>query len=305
MAYRKAWEVAYRRDRAAGKARYVEAEPTRARLAELAAAKVPLRTVARACGLSDTGIKAILAGTREHVQRSSAERVEQLSLHRIYAEQTTGQVPRAGAVRRVQALMAMGWSHRDLAAAGVPNTPNLFTDGHLVTVQRWREIRDVYDRLSMTPGPSPETRGRAKSRHYAPPLAWDDTSIDDPTATPRGEASKGVGAQVIDMVAVRRTIDRPDAGPALNTGERQEVVRAMAATGASDREIGNRLGVVDRTVLRWRQRREIPAGHPRTTGAEHDLESALARAATRTASPGPHREHPHSAEVPIARTVGR
>ena len=93
--------MAYRRDRAAGRARYVDAEPTRARLAELAAAKVPLRTLARACGLSDTGIKAILAGTREHVQRSSAERVEQLSLHRIYAEQTSGKVPRIGAARRV------------------------------------------------------------------------------------------------------------------------------------------------------------------------------------------------------------
>ena len=107
------------------------------------------------------------------------------------------------------------------------------------------------------------------------------------------------------MVAVRAAIDSPDAGPALNTGERQEVVRAMAATGASDRDIGNRLGVVDRTVLRWRQRHEIPAGHPRTTGAEHDLESAVARAATRTASTTPHRDPPHAAEVPIARTVGR
>ena len=44
MVYRKAWEVAYQRDRAAGRARYVDAEPTRARLAELAAA---LAAVAR------------------------------------------------------------------------------------------------------------------------------------------------------------------------------------------------------------------------------------------------------------------
>lgn len=213
-------------------------------------------------------------------------------------------MPRIGAVRRVQALMAMGWSHRDLAAAGVPNIPKCWPPmGHLVTVERWREVRDVYDRLSMTPGTSPETRGWAMSLGYAPPLAWDDTSIDDPIATPRGEASKEAGAQVIDMVAVRRTIGRPDARPPLNTGERQEVVRAMTATGASDREIGARLVVVDRTVLRWRQRHEISAGQPRATGAEHDLE--WAEATTRTASTRPYREHPHAAKVPIARTVGR
>ena len=33
MPYRKAWEVAYQRDRAAGISRYVDAEPTRTRLA--------------------------------------------------------------------------------------------------------------------------------------------------------------------------------------------------------------------------------------------------------------------------------
>ena len=271
MAYRKAWEVAYRRDRAGGKSRYVDAEPTRARLAELAAAKVPLRAMSRACGLSGSGVKAILAGRREHVQQSSADRVERLSLRRIYAEQTTGHVPRIGAARRVQALLAIGWSHRDLAAAGVPNTPNLLaTGGHLVTVKRWREVRDLYDRLSMTPGPSPRTRGWAKSVGYAPPLAWDDACIDDPSAHPQGEASKGAGAHVIDMVAVRRTIDSLD-GPPLTSGERREVARAMAATGASDRVIGHRLGVADRTVLRWRRRHQIPAGHAHPTSAGHRL----------------------------------
>ena len=82
MVYRKAWEVAYRRDRAAGRSRYVEAEPTRVRLAELAAAHVPIRALSRAAGLSDTGVKAILDGTRSQVQQSTAARVEAISCQR-------------------------------------------------------------------------------------------------------------------------------------------------------------------------------------------------------------------------------
>lgn len=48
MTYRKTWEVAYQRDRAAGRARYVPVEPTRSRLGELAGAAVPMRLQAAA-----------------------------------------------------------------------------------------------------------------------------------------------------------------------------------------------------------------------------------------------------------------
>ena len=263
MAYRKVWEVAYQRDRAAGRMRYTDAGPTRARLARLLKAHVPVRALARATGLSDTGVRAILDGSRAHVQRATAERVAGLSLQRVYSAQATGHVPRVGAVRRVQALLAMGWSHHELAAAGAGNTPRLLTcDGDLVRVQRWRQVRDVYDRLCMTPGPSPQTRGWAKALGYAPPLAWDEASIDDPGARPQGDANTGPGARVIDLVAVRRTVDNPGVSPPLNRAERTMAVRALAAAGASDPQIADRLGVSDRTVLRWRQREQMPAGRP-------------------------------------------
>ena len=48
MVYRKAWEVQYQRDRARGQTRYVDAKPTRSRLAELTAAHVPVRALAAA-----------------------------------------------------------------------------------------------------------------------------------------------------------------------------------------------------------------------------------------------------------------
>lgn len=277
MSYNKAWDVAYQRDRAAGRPRYVPAEPVRERLAQMVDAKVPLRTLGRVTGLSASAVKAIVDGDRYHVQRATAERVRQLSLQDLYLEQCAGHVPRVGAVRRVQALMAMGWTHRDIGQAGAPNSANLIASGgDLITVERWREVKQVYDRLSMTPGPSPRTKGWARALGYPPPLAWDDGTIDDPLARPQGDLRTGAGADVVDMVAVRRAVERPGAARELSPAERREVVRAMAGRGASDAQIGERLGVVDRTVLRMRQRHAIPSrsGRPDVDRSDSDRAEA-------------------------------
>jgi hypothetical protein len=275
MVYRKAWEVDYQRDRAAGRLRYVEAEPTRLRLAELAAAHVPLRALSRATGLSDTGVKAILEGSRSHVQSSTAARVESLSLRTLYSTQATGHVPRVGAVRRVQALMALGWSHRELERAGVPNTARLLSGtGHLVTIERWREVCDVYDKLSMTLGPSPETRGWAKSLGYPPPLAWDEDAIDDPGARPHHRDGESGRTPIVDPVAVRRAVEHAGRAGPLTSAERTEAAHTMSRRGHSDSQIADRLGVSDRTVLRWRQRSGSSALRP--PAAAHEWSDALA-----------------------------
>jgi len=100
---------------------------------------------------------------------------------------------------------------------------------------------------------------------YAPPLAWDEDAIDDPTATPHGaDDPMNEGADVVDLTAVRRAATGGDPSRVqLSPAERIAVVRSMAAAGASDAEIAGRLGVVSRTALRLRQDQEIPAGQPR------------------------------------------
>ena len=135
-------------------------------------------------------MRKILDGDQPRVQRATAARVARLSPGDVYANQSTGHVPRVGAARRVQALLAMGWPHHALGAAGIVNSAQIIgASGDLITVQRWRQVRDVYDRLSMTPGPSPETRGWAAKLGYPPPLAWDEEGIDDPTAMPGHDAA--------------------------------------------------------------------------------------------------------------------
>ncbi len=117
--------------------------------------------------------------------------------------------------RRCSAQSASTHGHgveppRARSQAGVPNTARLLTGtGNLVTIQRWREISELYDRLSMTPGPSPQTRGWAKTLGYAPPLAWDEDTIDDPRSRPHGNGGEHASGQVIDMVAIRHTLDEP------------------------------------------------------------------------------------------------
>lgn len=97
-------------------------------------------------------------------------------------------VPALGTHRRIHALQALGWRLGDIDCAlgkgfRTSHTHNLLCQDavHLDTAIA---VAAVYERLSMTPGPSETTRKRAKRWGYAPPLAWD--CIDDPDEQPRG-----------------------------------------------------------------------------------------------------------------------
>lgn len=273
MSYRnKADGVAYQRDRAHGRARYVDAEPVRRKLRQLLDSDVPVRALSRSSGLSAPAIHAIANGDRTHVQRKTAKQIAQLRLADIFEQQQSGLVPKVGAVRRLHALMAMGWTKDLLTEAGATSLPRVLSGaGNLITLAKWREIKAVYDQLSMTPGPSPQTKRRSLRRGYAPPLAWDDGTIDNRYSRPQTAESLPAGTDMIDMVAVDRAIARTGAAATLTPAERLEVVRAMAAAGASDPQIAQHLNVVDRTILRIRQRQGIPSVL-RTTPARRETE---------------------------------
>lgn len=267
MSYNKAWEVGYARDRAQGSRRYVPATDTRAKLQELLDAHVPVRAIARASALSDTALARIIDGRRERVQRQTATRIASLTLADVYAR-ASGNVPSVGAVRRVQALMALGWRKADLEAQGVPSGQLVTRSRDLISLKDWRQVRDVYERLSMTPGPSRRARDRAAARGYSPPLAWDEGAIDDAHATPQQD--KPVDDDTVDPVAVARAVAGSTAAGCCDTklrptrDERVAVVRALTARGCSDAEMADVLGVCARTVLRLRRSHDIPTGRPRS-----------------------------------------
>jgi len=122
-------------------------------------------------------------------------------------------------------------------------------------------------------GSSIASSSQAKSLGYPPPLAWDDDAIDDPTARPHHQDTSSLHARVVDMVAVRRALDGRNQATGLTAPERSVAVRTMAARGQTDPQIADRLGVSDRTVLRWRQREGVPAA--RTPAAAHEWAGAV------------------------------
>jgi transcriptional regulator with XRE-family HTH domain len=152
-----------------------------------------------------------------------------------------------GTRRRLQALAAIGWSYPELAARChvARSTLAKWTTRATVYTATARTVADLYEQLHDTPGSSVKSSRRAAAAGWPPPIAWDDDTIDDPTAVPfAGEAVD------IDEVVVQRALaGRP---VTLSRPERVEAVRRLTAAGRSAADIAAVLGVDDRTVQRDR-----------------------------------------------------
>lgn len=173
--------------------RLVDATPARQHIAALRNAGVGRREIARRAGVALTVINRLAGMDRSQ----PAHRVRPETLAAILAvtpdHRAPGAViPATGTRRRLQALIAIGWTQAELAhrTAATPSTVNALINERWPNVQHATHLRvcRVFDDLSGTPGPSARSRLMAARRGWAPPLAWDDDTIDDPTAIPVGTA---------------------------------------------------------------------------------------------------------------------
>ena len=211
--------TAYARRRRAGLADgtwrgYVNPDRARTHITRLRDAGLSAEAIAELSGLPRPTIGPLIWATsrhRGHILGTTEDAV--LAIRIDYRRiNPTRIVSAVGAVRRLQALAVMGWPVPLLAAkAGVTVT----------AVSRWRrssrlaaatvvQVMDWYDELAMMYGPSTITRTRALRAGWAPPLAWDDDSIDDPAARPdTGAAGSSVAslAQVVEMLGDGDTIE--------------------------------------------------------------------------------------------------
>jgi hypothetical protein len=192
---------------------------------------------------------------------------------RIHAQASAGHgysegllVPRCSVTRRLEALHAVGWSETAIAARlGV--TKQAVNDlrthpGQHVTVETAADIAAVYDELwnqQATGRTVNRTRNWAAGKGFAPPLAWDDDRIDDPSASPMLDAAP---VDAVDEVAVQRLMaGTMRAVPFVNaTPELLEAVRRLTLHGFSDREIGSRVGLKPDAVGAMRRRHGITTG---------------------------------------------
>lgn len=171
--------------------------------------------------------------------------------------------------RRLQALVAIGWSQSKLAKRIGVDPTNFCTlmNSEQVTVSRHLQVVDLFEELWDQRPPAEEHRDRiaftrslsyAKKRRWLPPLAWDD--VDTDVEPPVPDEDSGVD-EVRVMLAISGERVR------LTPEERRAAVVELHGAGLSDPAIGERLHCADRTVWRIRQELELPA----VVGADKEL----------------------------------
>ena len=168
----------------------VPAGPVRAHVEALRAAGVGSRRIEELSGVSRSVIQALLNGRKIYGNQPS-KTISAANAQRLLAVQVQPalgcRVPVLGTARRLQALVAIGYTQSDLAARlGVTpaNSTELFRAGRSVLASTAARAAALFDELAMTPGPSRTARNRARKLGWAPPPAWDDDTIDNPAAQP-------------------------------------------------------------------------------------------------------------------------
>lgn len=180
------------------------------------------------------------AGCRCIACRRAIGRYEKHTKYRRVAG-ITWAIPAQGAQRRVKALMALGWTGTDIAAAAGWDNRNYVMrviHGQKGKPCRYIErkthaaIADAYDRLCMTLPPHTPARARTRSlarkKGYAPPLAWDDIDTDP-------EPQYGGQDTDIDPVVVMRLLEgqRVKSTPS----EKEAAMARWVADGGSRAEL--------------------------------------------------------------------
>lgn len=176
---------------------YTDAAPARAHVLQLRAAGMGSRRISELSSVNRSQIETLLNGRPERgtgpsrkVHRDLAAKLLAVPVpeapHRGVAARA--RIPAVGTTRRLQALVAFGWSQSYLCARlGITDSNGtcLFTGKRTsVTAATARKVEALFAELQLTPGTNQRARTRGLRRGWAPPLAWDDDTIDDPAAVP-------------------------------------------------------------------------------------------------------------------------
>lgn len=240
-----------RRDRLIAYGRWqpmVDAEPVRQHIRALMAAEIGWQRVARAAGVSTGGVSRILYGASG---RGPCKKVKKTTADAILAVQPNpalrsidSTIDATGTRRRTQALVALGWTLTEQATRlgrTIHNHKYVLTTDR-VTIRTARLVAGLYDDLSTVTPPASIGVTRAKRwaqrNQWAPPMAWDDDTIDDPNARPDlGDTDE----QLVDLVAVERALGGERVR--LTRAERDEAFRVGLARGLTPYAIGRLLNL--------------------------------------------------------------
>ena len=172
---------------------YTPADECRQHAQALRDAGLSLDRIGRLAGVSDTLIMQLCRGDLVRVRHETHTGILDIPLPvATYTAATDrARVDPTGTLRRLRALVAFGYTQRDLAGRiGMfeTNFGEIIRATHpQVAASTARRVETLYDELTAKPPvrPSKSAIRRAEARGWAPPLAWDDETIDDPEAKPQ------------------------------------------------------------------------------------------------------------------------
>ncbi|TFD27483.1 hypothetical protein [Cryobacterium cryoconiti] len=264
----------------------VAAGPARAHLTMLRDYGMGYKTIAAAAGVGITATRTLLYGREDYkdgVQGPRHGEVKKQILRetaaRILAVKPELKwlgdripVDGLGTTRRLQALVAIGWSQSKLEVLLGTGTTSM---GRTITSDRvWastaRAVVDLYDELWNTPPAHTAPRDRvsfqralryARERRWLPPMGWDDIDLD--VAPPVPEPVEGIDVNAVAL-AVHGDHVR------LSALERRAAVSELWDRNWSDSKVAEQLRITPRSVLRIRQELGLPA---------HDQDALIKRCA--------------------------
>jgi transcriptional regulator with XRE-family HTH domain len=240
---------------------WVDATPVRAHVENLRAAGLGRTEIAARAGLDGAVVYCLLHGRngRPPTRRVAARTAQQLLAVPLpdvddLAHGTA--IDGTGTRRRLQALVALGWSQTALACRLDWSKANLGRvlhgrGGGRVTVRTRAAVHALYEQLSMSPAPttygSDQARAHAAHRGWPSPLAWDDDTIDDPAAGPVLEVDDRQDDDV-DEFAVELVLDGQ---PMRLTGrELEEAALRLSERGLDYAAIAARVRSDEATIRR-------------------------------------------------------
>jgi hypothetical protein len=243
---------------------FVDAAPVTAHIESLRVAGIGVDQIARLAGITSSHVRELVPHAR--TGRRPIQRVRLETAQRLLAIPATdanrasrSHVDATGTRRRLQALVAIGWTQAALAIELSRSTTSLTRtmSSEAVTAQTARQVSDLFERLwDMRPqhatydelAATEAARALAASHGWPPPMAWDNIDTDpSPYADPPDVTND------LDEIA----IERAEAGDGvrlehLTLAEQNEVVRRLTERGKSIRDIADQLSTTKRTVSRRR-----------------------------------------------------
>lgn len=143
-------------------------------------------TIGREAGVSRTTIRDVAVGVRPALQPRTHRAIMALAPRPAMGAANNDKVAAVGSYRRLRALMTLGYRRCDLAERIQPGVTLVLERGPEARVRATTHeaIKRHYEQMRWEPGPSRDSAARARRAGYDPPEAWDEDTIDDPTARP-------------------------------------------------------------------------------------------------------------------------